>query len=157
MQIQGEFKLKKARIGYIERNENGRVIFRYFKDCIGLERIYAIDEKNCIAIDIDSMLSYPFIHTVNMQYIKSGQNLEKYAPTDRIVCCPFDLEISSLSSESLKNIKYVTKALKLGIKFPAGNQEMSHMEFDDMMAGNNSKKNKERINKLKKEIRKGKK
>lgn len=154
MQIHEDFKLKKARIGYIERDKNGGVVFRHFKDSIGLERVYAIDEKNCIAIDIDSMLSYPFINTINMQYIKTGQNLEKYSPTDRIVCCPFDLELSSLSSRSLKNVEYVIKALEAGMKFPDGNQEMSCKEFDDMMTGNESKEHKKRVNVFKKTIRK---
>lgn len=157
MQSQNEFKIRKARIGYIEKNKNGDIIFKYVQSEIGKERIYVIDEKKSTAIDIDLLLSYPYIHTMNMQYIKEGQNLERFSPEDRIVCCSFGLSFNSLSGKQLKNIEYIVESLRKNLMFPDGNKEMDNTEFVELMQIGAKKEHKDRAKEIKKEMRKGKK
>ena len=74
------------------------------------ERLCIIDNKNDIAIDVQTKHKYPYIRTVSMMYFLNEMEAKKITIGKRVACFDYSLlSLSGLNSKELIECKKIIK------------------------------------------------
>jgi len=110
------------------------------------ERLCIIDEKNDIAVDVETKHQYPYIRTVSMMYFLNDTEVKKIKIGKRFACFEyFFLTLSGLNSEELIECKKIIESLKKGIKYPDGNDMLTNEQYLELINENKIQKQSNKI------------